>query len=90
MQVNSIFLNPKSLEETGGCYGIVTASTGTVNIQQSFPEQYLNKFMLVQALQEKLNYAAEAMADLPEEADRTTATVESRVLKSIYEEVKQL
>ena len=90
MNVNSIFLNSESLIATGGYYGVATTTPATFGANKNFTDQYVNKFMLVDELQNKVNAAAEILAELPADADRTEATTQWRVLKSILDEVKVL
>ena len=89
MNVNSIFLDPKSLEETNNNYGIVRGSyTGTIN--NPFTEQYLNKWMLVQELQLRLNNIGSSLVDLPEETDKLPLSIEYRTIKNILDQVRAL
>lgn len=90
MNVRSIFLDPKSIEETNGCFGIVAEMMNTVNAQERFTIQYLNKVMLVDEIQRKANEAAQAMAELPADADRVEVTTAWRVLNDLLNEIKAL
>ena len=87
MNVTSIFLDPKSLEETMGSYGIVAQVMNTVGTQQRFTDQYLFKPMLVDEIQRKANEAAQAMAELPPDADRVEVTTAWRVLNDLLNEM---
>ncbi len=90
MNVISIFLDEQSMIATNGNYGIVSNFSSAQPQQQRFTEQYVNKRMLVEDLQNKLNFSAENLVSLPDDADRVQATTEWQVLKSILEEVKAL
>ena len=88
MQLNSIYLDPKSLEETNGMYGIVAQMINMPATQQRFTDQYVSKVMLLDDLQNKLNSIAGDLCNLPEDGDRTAATAEWQILHSLYEEIK--
>jgi hypothetical protein len=88
MVLNSIYLDPKSLEETNGTYGIVAQITNTSASQQRFTEHYVSKVMLLDNLQNKLNDIAGNLCNMPEDGDRTSATAEWQMLRSVYEEIK--
>jgi hypothetical protein len=89
MQVNSIFLDEESMSATNGNYGIVSNyQNGQPNSR--FTIQYLNKFMLVEELQTRLNAIGQTLCELPADADRTANTAAWQMLKSILEEVKAL
>ena len=90
MNVTSIFLDPKTLDETIGSYGIVSANMNTAAMQQRFTDQYLFKPMLVDELQRKANEAAQQMATLPDDADRVAVTTAWQVYNEILNEVKAL
>ena len=82
MNVVSIFLDEDSMKATNGAYGIVSS------FSDNFKEQYINKQMLLEELQKKLNLSAEALCTLPDGADRLGPTIEWQVLKSLFEEIK--
>ena len=84
MNVVSIFLDEDSMKSTEGVYGIVSYSN------HNFKEQYINKRMLLEELQKKLNLSAEALCTLPDGADRLGPTIEWQVLKSIFEEINAI
>ena len=88
MQLNSIYLDPKSLEETDGTFGIVAQMTNTPAAQQRFTDQYVSKVMLLDDLQNKLNNIANDLCNLPEDGDRTATTAAWQMLRSVYEEIK--
>lgn len=89
MNVNSVFLDVDSLANTGNMYGIVSGMTGQPNYMR-FTEQYVNKAMLVDELQNRLNIQAQVLCELPPDADRTADTAAWQMLKSILDEVKAL
>ena len=90
MNVNSIFLDPKTLEETGGHYGVVSGNMSTMGMQQRFTEQYVNKLELVNEIQQHLNLHAQTLCDLPQEADREPATEVWKAIKYLLDQVKAL
>lgn len=90
MDVTSIFLDPKSLDETGGYYGVVAGHMSSVNAQQRFTDQYLFKPMLVEELQNRLNAEAQAMAELPSDANRVAVTERWLLLNELLKEIKAL
>ena len=90
MNVASIFLDPKSLEETSGYYGLVAVQRNSVSSQCVFTEQYVSKSMLVDELQDRLNAIANAMVQMPPEADLSAITSEWTVVNDILKEVKVL
>ena len=83
MNVNSIFLDPKTLQETGGCYGVVYENMPTNLMQQRFTEQYINKQMLVDEIQELLNRQAQFICELPTGADMAMTKQLSDQVKAI-------
>jgi hypothetical protein len=89
MNVNSIFLDAVSLQSTSGMYGVVSSMCGEPNYGR-FTEQYVNKVMLVDELQTRLNELGQKLCELPDEADRTVATAEWQTLKSVLEEIRAL
>ena len=89
MQVNSIFLDVESMSGTNGNYGIVSNYQNGMP-QSRFTEQYVNKRMLVEELQNRLNTIGQSLCELPSDADRTAETAAWQMLKSILEETKAL
>jgi hypothetical protein len=89
MNVNSIFLDVESLKETNSTYGIASSISGAQNYSR-FTEQYVNKFMLVEELQTRLNAQGQQLCELPPDADRTADTAAWQMLKSILDEIKAL
>ena len=90
MNVNSIFLYPESLNATAGAYGVVTAELSLANIQKRFTEQYINKAMLIDELQQQLNQAAQTLCELPEDADHTAETITWKTLNNILQQVRAI
>lgn len=91
MNVNSIFLDPKTLQETGGCYGVVCENMPTDLMQQRFTEQYINKQMLVDEIQELLNQQAQVICELPTGADEATkASAVWLSTKQLLDQVKAI
>lgn len=90
MSVNSIFLDPYSLEETGGYYGIVAVQMNSVGANGRFTEQYISKQMLVDEIQSLLNLQAEVLCELPEDGDRSAVTAAWQQIKNILDKVKEL
>ena len=89
MQVNSIFLDEQSMIGTNGNYGIVSNyQNGQPNSR--FTMQYLNKFMLVEELQTRLNAIGQTLCELPADAVRTADTAAWQMLKSVLDEIKML
>ena len=89
MNVNSIFLDTESLKETNGAYGIASSMSGESNYSR-FTEQYVNKFMLVDELQTRLNALGQQLCELPADADRTADTAAWQILKLVLDEIKAL
>jgi len=89
MNVNSIFLDAESLKETNGTYGVASSMSGAPNYSR-FTEQYVNKFMLVDELQTRLNALGQQLCELPADADRTADTAAWQMLKSVLDEIKTL
>lgn len=89
MNVNSIFLDAESLQSTSGSYGVASSMSGTPNYSR-FTEQYVNKFMLVDELQTRLNALGQQLCELPADADRTADTAVWQMLKSVLDEIKAL
>ena len=90
MNVNSIYLDPKSLEETGGYYGIVANQFSSAGALQRFTEQYISKQMLVDEIQKLLNQQAQVLCELPEDGDRSASTAAWQQMKYILDEVTGL
>ena len=90
MNVNSIFLDPKSMDETGGYYGVVSGNMPTVGMQSRFTEQYVNKLMLVDEIQQLLNQQAQTLCEIPADADRTVETAVWLSTKQLLDQVKAL
>lgn len=90
MNVKSVFLDPKSLEETGGYYGVVSGSLPTVGLQSRFTEQYLDKNMLVYELQDRVNAQAERICELNGDCDQSIEKAVWLALKAVLDEVKAL
>lgn len=89
MNVNSIFLDADSMQASGGTYGIASTMCGAPNYSR-FTEQYVNKFMLVDELQTRLNALGQQLCELPADADRTADTAAWQMLKSVLDEIKAL
>ena len=89
MNVNSIFLDADSMQASGGTYGIASTMCGQPNYSR-FTEQYVNKFMLVDELQTRLNALGQQLWELPADADRTADTAAWQMLKSVLDEIKAL
>ena len=90
MNVKSIFLDPTSLEETGGYYGLVATLTNPVVGQNRFTDQYISKVLLVEELQERLNYVAQDMMEMPSDADRSGTTEVWKAMNGLLHEIKNL
>ena len=89
MNVNSIFLDAESLQSTSGSYGVASSMNGAPNYSR-FTEQYVNKFMLVDELQTRLNALGQQLCELPADADRTADTAAWQMLKSVLDEIRAL
>ena len=87
MNVNSIFLDADSMQASGGTYGIASTMCGQPKYSR-FTTKYLNKVMLLDEVQNRLNAAAQTMAELPPDADRVAATTAWQVLNELYNDIK--
>ena len=89
MKPMSIFLDPQSCANTANQYGLVSTLLDDES-QQRFSEQYINKEMLLENLQNRLNQCANDMCNLPEGAELSNVTSAWIMGKSILDEIKIL
>jgi len=90
--MTKIYLNQRSLENTGGSYGLVSS-----HLSDEFSETYVNYNELVALMQAKVNAEAQAMAEAADTINTNenvsvvpSVTTPWRVMFSLLQELNNL